>query len=82
MLYGISHNTIAERILSSEGRMSSAQKAYVASAVRLARMMSPDQLSALCCARGSGDKLVTRKKDKESNKLVAARETSWSHSGR
>ena len=37
---------------------------------------------AVCCARGSGDKLVTRKKEKESNKLVAARETSWSHSGR
>ena len=33
--------SIAERILSSEGRMSSAQQAYVASAARLARMMSP-----------------------------------------
>ena len=31
--------SIAERILSSEGRMSPAQQAYVASAVRLARMM-------------------------------------------
>ena len=39
-------------------------------------------ISHLCCARGSGDKLVIRKKEKESNKLVAARETSWSHSGR
>ena len=38
--------SIAERILSSEGRMSSAQQACIASAVRLARMMSPDQLSA------------------------------------
>ena len=36
----------------------------------------------LCCARGSGDKLVARKEEKESNKLVDARETSWSHSGR
>ena len=32
--------------------------------------------------RGSGDKLVTRKKEKGSNKLVAERETSWSHSSR
>ena len=36
----------------------------------------------LCCARGSGDKLVTRKKEKGSNKLVAQRWTSWSLSGR
>ena len=40
------------------------------------------QQGHICCARGSGDKLATRKKEKESNKLVAARETSWSHSGR
>ena len=38
--------SIAERILSSEGRMSSAQRECVASATRLARMMSPAQLSA------------------------------------
>ena len=36
----------------------------------------------VCCARGSGDKLVTRKKEKESNKLVAEKETFWSHSSR
>ena len=38
--------SIAERILSSGGRLSYAQQAYVASAARLARMMSPAQLSA------------------------------------
>ena len=39
-------SSIAERINSPMGRMTSAQRAYVANATRLARMLSPDQLSA------------------------------------
>ena len=39
-------SSIAERIDSPMGRMISAQRAYVANATRLARMLSPDQLSA------------------------------------